>query len=307
MLYCNYILFSSALLLLVIATATTSSATVNPDIPSEYSLADDQQVARFLSAEEDRLLQTADTASRQGLLQRCGNRNPCQDGFDCIRTGLGGKRCFPLECFTREMKALNFNASSYKEDLFQQARISEEDLKQTAAEADSTESFERTNIFQTFFQAFRERAQPMDKIQEIQRKCSFPEQQIALADSRNGTSPFSEVVEVGYTGCQYELGAVAEFSFSNFVGRNRLFNRICVGAGPQAGSTVAFLAGLMTNSDNPEDLGCASIWFDIDITALTGIGLAGGFGFNGKTYWEVTWNWGVSAGAGVASCATFQS
>ena len=290
---------------LTILTVQLGATVHGVEIPDLSALTNDpEEIAQLLLENEERLLQEE---SGVRLLQdgpgqymdRCGNNNPCGEGLECTEIGLRVNRCFPKECFDKELAALDFDGIEFTNSVLETAGVSEEELVATreAYLGDEAKFFE-TPIFQKVIRVFRDTSGPIANLQNVQRKC------ISNAVSSKNTT--ADGGDVFYAGAIFELGVLADFSYSCIEAEGNNYNRICLGAGPKLHTQYGLVCGSLTGSSDPDALCCASIWGDMDTAAVYGIGLSGGFGFNGNTMCEFTLGFGLGLGLSAKTCVTFR-
>jgi hypothetical protein len=273
-----------------------------------HGVVDDKDVARFLAEEEERYLQS-NSDDGQGLLQRCGRRNSCADGFECTEVAIG-RRCLPIDCYKTELEALNFNGMTYMGELYNKAGYSEEEVSQELASAADRKEFEKTSMHRSLMKALQKDAETRKAFQNIQTKCNYPnnDRPVRLLQGEEESDTTSSTNDY-YFGIQLELGCLADVSYSylqDFAplgGSNWTLNRVCLGCGPQFGAQLSVVLAGAVNATSVDDLTCGSIWCDIDL--LFGVGLAAGIGFNGVKYVELTLGGGLMLGGGIATCGTF--
>ena len=200
------------------------------------------------------------------------------------------------ECFQKELESLNLNATAYNEQIFADAGVSPEELQQIATDIGRDGALVYTGALQKIQRALKNNPGPYQEIQAIQRKCAI--ELSSPPDSNEVTS---------YFGFTLELALLAEFTvgiIEDNYPNGQSFLRLCLGAGPKVLGQGAIAAGTMTNSNDPADLACVSVWATADAALGYGAGISGGIGFNGKRMWDFNVGLGLGIGAAVSTCAT---
>lgn len=241
-------------------------------------------------------------------LDRCGNRSPCAEGFECISLGIGrSRRCFPRECLAEEMGKLmlEFDAQSFMSEIYERANVTEDQL--AAARDANPNAILWTPQFRSFNDAVRSLAGPREQIQSILRYCNAPAAQRRSFEPRNTTN----LDGFSYYGTHVEVGVMLEYSETQLTtdisGDDRSYTRTCLGGGPVFLAQAAYVVGVVTNGNDADDLTCGSIWADADLAAVLGVGIAGGLGINGAVMYEVSIGIGVGGGGTVSLCRGVES
>lgn len=109
-------------------------------------------------------------------LRRCGDRNACSAGLDCVRIGLY-KRCIPRQdCMALEMKAFqeNFDTDAYKQMLLDKAGVTESEVVGATKDLKTKDALLQNNAIGSFIETMQANPGPFDQIGDIVRNCSLP-------------------------------------------------------------------------------------------------------------------------------------
>ena len=297
---------STPVLVLALAMGFWALLTTGPVSAFQHQF-DDKELERFLNSEE----QDERSLREPGqYMERCGNRFGCAEGLQCTQMAIG-KRCFPQDCFEQELAAISFNEADYSDTILEDAGLTEEELLKIKEDAKDDEgvAFLRSSAFSSILKALQNNPEPIQKVQNIQRKCMSQ----ALANTpRNSTEN-----QVEYIGLTFEIAALAEFTWSALTvdlfdidsspfNDTKTYCRLCFGGGPKGMAQFGYITGTMFDTTNPDDLACCSIWANADVNAGYGVGCAAGSGFNGKRMCENTIGFGAGIGAGISTCTTWK-
>lgn len=298
-------LWNKLLLILYLAGFATSSAgeddgVWDPLLKAQWSSSKD--ITRLLADEPD-----TDTQNKQTYGQRCGRRNACVEGLVCEFGDLPlANRCIPdRNCL--EERLIQFEATydmeMYKQQVFEQTGVSEEELVRLFRESKSRKVFIETETTRSLMDAIHTvLAEPAKGLRVIQQDCAG-----LVMEPRSESQDEQDGDELGtfYVGFQIEAGALFEGTFQYLQSEaGTSFYRGCFGALGVGAEFSLVLGQSLAPSDG---LMCFSLMFDLDAGAVLNLGAAGGIQSSGWPFIEFTVGGGLSASAGVNTCYADQA
>lgn len=204
-------------LLLHVTLATAESSDIDNDVSFRdlVSSVSERDLASFLDQQaHDTSFQRALQGS-QKFGDRCGNNNQCLEGMDCAEASFGIDRCLPNSCFNetlaQAMSDANFDLTTYKKKLYQEAGYSESDIMAALEDAKNERAFLETIEFQALRKALHANLEPLNTLlKTVRNTCIDPNQRQDV----NGT--------VSYIGLHIEVSAVTSISFQTSLGSSHL-------------------------------------------------------------------------------------
>lgn len=200
-----------AIAVLLLASLFVLSERVESSAIQDLINSDDNDLSAFLKREaialeqhDARHLQDLGTRRDRQFGERCGNRNACGEGLDCVNAAIGN-RCLPNQCLQEQFSSntvmSSFDVDRMKANLYETAGYSEEEIFAAMAETgNNPRKFLESNEFLALKDAFDAQVEPMIAMEQISRACIDPRNTTV-----NGT--------VSYTGLHIEVRTRMKFMF----------------------------------------------------------------------------------------------